>query len=276
MLPFSINERLSKNSSNETIFNISKIDYEKALKESGYKPVDLKYAKITEKRYHNRNRKIIWFNPPFNKDVSTSVAKKFLDLLDKHFPKSAKLHKIFNRNNVKVSYSCTENMKSIINPHNKKVTTQNTVITPPCNCRSKEECPLEDHCKIENIIYKCVASTSVNEDKPHLGTAEEFKQRFYNHKKSFRNKRYSNETTLSKYIWDIKEKYNETPSLKWSIHKRVPSYSNLSKRCLLCLHEKLEILNYPNQDQLLNKRSELISKFRHANKFLLRNYKSKD
>ena len=90
------------------------------------------------------------------------------------------------------------------------------------------------------------------------------------------NKRYSNETTLSKYIWDIKEKYNEIPSLKWSIHKRIPSYSNLSKRCILCLHEKLEILNYPNQDQLLNKRSELISKFRHANKFLLRNYKSKD
>ena len=59
MLPSSINERLSKNSSNETIFNISKVDYEKALKESGYKSVDLKYDKTTEKRYHNRNRNII-------------------------------------------------------------------------------------------------------------------------------------------------------------------------------------------------------------------------
>ena len=49
MLPSSINERLSKNSSNETIFNISKIDYEKALKESGCKSVDLNYAKTTEK-----------------------------------------------------------------------------------------------------------------------------------------------------------------------------------------------------------------------------------
>ena len=90
--------------------------------------------KQLKKRYHNRNRNIIWFNPPFNKDVSTNVAKKFLDLLDKLFPKSAKLHKIFNRNNVKVSYCCTENIKSILNSHNKKVTTQNTVITPPCNC----------------------------------------------------------------------------------------------------------------------------------------------
>ena len=183
---------------------------------------------------------------------------------------------MLNRNHVKISYSCTENMKSIINSHNKKVTTQNTAIKPPCNCRSKEECPLVGQCRVENIIYECVASTSVNEDKAYLGTAEEFKQRFYNHKKSFKNKWYSNETTLSKYFWDIKEKYNEIPSLKWSIHKRVPSYFNLSKRCLLCLHEKLEILNYPNQDQLLNNHSELIPKCCHANKFLLRNYKSKD
>ena len=151
------------------------------------------------------------------------------------------------------------------------VTTQNAVIAPPCNCRSKEECPLEGQRRVENIIYKCVASTSVNEDKAYLGTAEEFKQRFYNHKKSLKNKRYSNETTLSKYVWDKKEKYNEIPSLKWSIHKRISSYSNLSKRCLLCLHEKLEILNYPNQDQLLNKCSRLISKCRHGNKFQLNN-----
>ena len=100
MLPSSVNERLSKNSSNETIFNISKVDYEKALKESGFKSVDLKYAKTTEKRYHNRNRSMICFNPSFNKDVSTNVPKKFRDLLDKHFPKLAKLHKIFNRNNI--------------------------------------------------------------------------------------------------------------------------------------------------------------------------------
>ena len=85
---------------------------------------------------------------------------------------------------------------------------QNTVITPPYNCRSKEKCTLEGQCRIENIIYICISSTSVNEDKAYLGTAGEFKQRFYNHKKSFKSKRYSNEKTLSKNIWDIKEKYN--------------------------------------------------------------------
>ena len=39
---------------------------------------------------------------------------------------------------------------------------------------------------------------------------------------------------------------------------------------------KLEIVNYPHPEELLNKRSELISKFRHANKYLLNNYKGKD
>ena len=43
----------------------------------------------------------------------------------------------------------------------------------------------------------------------------------------------------------------------------------------MCLHEKLEIINYPRPEELLNKRSELISRCRHANEFLLRNYKKR-
>ena len=66
------------------------------------------------------------------------------------------------------------------------------------------------------------------------------------------------------------------PTLKWSIVKSVPSYSNISKKCLLFLHKKLEIANFKDQDHLLNKRSELISKCRHANKYLLCNYKAND
>ena len=75
------------------------------------------------------------------------------------------------------------------------------------------------------------------------------------------------ETTLSKYILEIKNEYNEMPTLKWSVVKFVPSYSNVSKKCLLCLHKKLEIVNFEDQDHLLNKCSELISKCRHANKY---------
>ena len=45
---------------------------------------------------------------------------------------------------------------------------------------------------------------------------------------------------------------------------------------MLCLHEKYESLNYPDQEELLSKSSELVSKCRHVYKFLLSNHKSND
>ena len=91
----------------------------------------------------------------------------------------------------------------------------------------------------QDITYKCTVSTQVNPDKVYLGIAEgDFKKRYYNHTKSFRNKRYTNDTSLSKYIWEIKKKHKENPSLKWSIVKNVPAYSNITKKCLLFIPRK--------------------------------------
>ena len=71
----------------------------------------------------------------------------------------------------------------------------------------------------------------------------------------------------------MKVKHNISPNLMWCILKSVQGYSNISKRCMLCLHEKYEILNYSDQEKLLIKRLEFVSKCRHVNKFLLSNYK---
>ena len=76
-------------------------------------------------------------------------------------------------------------------------------------------------------------------------------------------------------MWKLKEKHQENPSLKWSIVKRVPAYSKITKKCL-CLHEKLEIVNCQHPEELLNKRSELVPECPHANKYLLNNYKAND
>ena len=67
-----------------------------------------------QKARRNRQRNIIWFNPPFSKNVNTNIARNFLCLIHKHCPPNHKLHKIFNRNTVKVSYSWMSNVKSII------------------------------------------------------------------------------------------------------------------------------------------------------------------
>ena len=158
------------------------------------------------------------------------------------------------------------NVGSIIKSHNKKLTNAENKQTKHCNCRKKQECPLEGKCRSEDI-YKCVVTATGHPQKVYLGTAEgDLQQQYYNHKKSIRNWKYANETSLSKYIWEMKDKHN----------KSLPGYSNISRRCMLCLHEKYEILNYSDQEELLNKRSELLSKCWHVNKFLLPNYKSND
>ena len=62
-------------------------------------------------------------NPPFSKNTSTNIGNKFLALVDEHFPKDHKLRKIFNRNTIKISYSCMNDTKQIIDNHNKRILT---------------------------------------------------------------------------------------------------------------------------------------------------------
>ena len=127
-------------------------------------------------------------NPPFNQPVSTNIVEQFLDFLDKYFPQNNQLHKIFNRYSVKVSYSCKPNVDSIIKSHNKKLTSTENKQTKKCKCRKKEKCLLEGECRSEDIMYKCVVTATGYPRKLYLVTAEgDFKQRYYNHKKSLRN-----------------------------------------------------------------------------------------
>ena len=231
-------------------------------------------------RRRNRQRNVIWFNPPFSKNVETNVAKSFLKLIDKHFPDNNTLHKIFNRNTVKVSYSTTENMKQIINKHNKKVLSNNeTKDDESCNCRDKENCGMNGvNCRQTNVVYKGIASTTSKPDKVYIGlTEQKWKNRHSVHKTSFNKRNHPARTTLSDYVWLMKDKNGEMPNIRWSIMKTAPAYNNSSKTvpCTLCLQEKMSIIEYPDKKNLLNKRSELVSKCRHQNKFLLKNYKRK-
>ena len=106
----SINKRLCDYSENEQVFITVKPICENALHKAGYKS-SLKYSEeIHQYNSKKRTRNIIWFNPPFSQTVKTNFAKSFFRLLDKDFPKSHSLYKIFNRNSIKVSYSCMNNV----------------------------------------------------------------------------------------------------------------------------------------------------------------------
>ena len=97
-------------------------------------------------------------------------------------------------------------------------------------------------------------------------TATTFKERYANHTSSFRHKKDSYKTELSKHIWKLKEN-NQDYTIKWSILKRAISYTGGSKRCNLCLEEKFWILKDINKDNFLDKRSEIFGKCRHKNRF---------
>ena len=60
--------------------------------------------------------------------------------------------------------------------------------------------------------------------------------------------------------------------IKWRIVKKGNSVVS-SNYCKLCLTEKFDIIESLDNKNLLNKKSELVSKCRHQNKLLLCNLK---
>ena len=152
-LPMSIGKQLSFSSLSKEIFEETVPYYEQYLSNCGYKE-KLNYRDPTSPNLitkRKRQRNILWFNPPYNKTVKTKIGKFFLQLIKKHFPKEHKFHKIFNRNTLKLSYSCMPNVKTKINTHN-RVILRNTPSknTKHCNCQQKENCPMNVDCLKEN------------------------------------------------------------------------------------------------------------------------------
>ena len=108
-IPKSINKRLSEISIDERSLNEAAPLYQKALDDSGYNHRLILTPNISQpstSTRKNRRKKIIWYNPPFSKNVARNVRRTFLKILDEEFPESHVFHKIFNRNTVKISYSC--------------------------------------------------------------------------------------------------------------------------------------------------------------------------
>ena len=141
-----------------------------------------------------------------------------------------------------------------------------------CNCKSPNKCPLPSKCLAKSIVYQATVTTNDNKpDQTYIGlTSNTFKTRFANHKTSFTNVKKKHATELSKHVWQLKDKYIDY-KIKWEIIKQASPYNNTSNRCNLCLWEKYFIICHPSL-ATLNKRNELVSSCRHANKYLLRNF----
>ena len=117
------------------------------------------------------------------------------------------------------------------------------------------------HTYIYKGIYVCICIVKTNSSvKQYIGATEG------TIKLSFTNRNYSSNTSSSSYIWHPKY-MNISPTITLEILKLASVYKT-SKKCLLCLHEKLANITYPSQNTLLKKKSEILSKYKHESKHL--------
>ena len=262
-IPAIVNNRLSSISCDKEEFDKIAGEYQKALNESGYSD-KLEFKPNEQKKKRNRKRKITWFNPPHNCAVKSNIGKQFLNIVEKHFPKSHtnKYKKIFNKDTLKLSYSCMPNMNKIISGHNVKVTKNKQEIEQSqCNCRDKKSCPLDNNCLVKSVIYKATITTKDGNKKEYIGnTGNSFKERYTAHKASIKDESKRHATKLSDYVWAVKDL---EPKIKWEILKKVQPYQPSTRKCQICDQEKLEILR--NKSAIsLNSRNELTNKCPHA------------
>ena len=167
-------------------------------------------------------------------------------LIDKHFLSHYKFHKLFNRNNVKLSCSCMSNMKNFIQKHNSMIMEDpKPNNNKTCRCRQKSDCPLNQNRISECLVYNAVVNTSTT--KNYYGTCEKsFKERYNNHTSSFKNKSRQKSTELSNYIWELKEN-GENYTIDWLIAMNAYPYIFRTRKCDLCLCEKYWLLELIQQ-----------------------------
>ena len=246
------------------------VPYRKALKKCGYLST-VHYKPPTTNKWKDRQQNnILWYNPPFRKNFSTKIGHRFLTLIDKHFPKDRKLRKIFNCSTIKICHSCKNNTKQTIASHNKRnlnsskhiddtADNTNTKDTKTCSCQQKNTCPLNGNCLQSSLIYRATVTrkdNSTTETYIRL-TENDFKTRYRNHTTSFQHTKHRNSTELSKHIWTLKEN-NIDHFILWHILSSRSPYNNTSKRCNLCLKEKLLIIHQPELSSLNKHRTYIL------------------
>ena len=133
-----------------------------------FKFFNFKYTSENKKR----KRKVTLFNPHFSLNVNTNVWKIFLRLVKRHFPNENPLHKIFNKNTLKVSYSCMGNVSSVLPVYIKNILYPKKSEVG-CNFRSKTDCPLDNKFLSPKTVDKADVQNDTNdENKFYVGVSE--------------------------------------------------------------------------------------------------------
>ena len=137
--------------------------------------------------------------------------------------------------------------------HNKHILNSNNT-EYECNCNNRDECPLGNECLTdEHKYYYGISHTPCKEP-------------YENHKTSFRHRSHLTASDLSKYYRKLVDN-GAVPTIKFSIAKHVKGNTFINN-CNLFQSEEAFIIRSLDDVNMLNKRSEFISKCRHLNKRL--------
>ena len=104
-----------------------------------------------------------------------------------------------------------------------------------------------------------VTNNKTNEHKYYYGIADTpFKERYENHKTSFRHRSHLTASDLSNYYWELIDN-SSVPTIKFSVAKCVKGNTFINN-CNLCLSEKAFIKRNLDDVNMLSKRPETVSK----------------
>ena len=140
---------------------------------------------------------------------------------------------------------------------NQKHQKPNVIAGMPPNVPYQENVQLANWCTERLWQPKCQGKTETYVDL----------QRWYKHEGDFKNSRRRTSTELSIHIWDLKDR-NIPYSISWEVVRRAQTFSLVTNKCDLCIHEKFEIL-YNKISATPNKRNEIFNHCRHKKKLLL-------
>ena len=164
-------------------------------------------------------------------------------------------------------------MESLISAHNKRVIAAAEGREEPtsygCNCLTRvETCPLNGECKTPSLIYRADVEAE-GKSKYYIGqTHRTFKQRLYLHNSD--TKTGKRRCTLSSHLLDLKSR-GVVPQVSWSKICIAKARRRGERMCQLCISEKTNIAC--GEENILNKRSEVMVPCRHKESLYLSNFR---
>ena len=144
-----------------------------------------------------------------------------------------------------------------------------------CNCRyGPETCPLDGNCVHTDVVYGATVTILDDNNLPvddeplrYVGGTEHWKDRYHAHNRSFRVRDPKIQTSLSNYIWSLKDQ-DINYIVTWQILEKSRVFNPITMQCLICLSEAVKILD-PTLASI-NLRNEVYTCCRHRKKFLLK------